>query len=95
MASRSNTATTPRRCLDDGAQVDGSATWPSLLSSLQLPATSHHGPAPHGLPPGQLAGQRYKAVLHGYTTRTMDIFEGTEQIQQLVIARAISGIRIE
>jgi alkylation response protein AidB-like acyl-CoA dehydrogenase len=25
----------------------------------------------------------------------MDIFEGTEQIQQLVIARAISGIRIE
>ena len=24
-----------------------------------------------------------------------DIFEGTEQIQQLVIARAISGIRIE
>jgi alkylation response protein AidB-like acyl-CoA dehydrogenase len=33
--------------------------------------------------------------LDGYTTRTMDIFEGTEQIQQLVIARAISGIRIE
>jgi hypothetical protein len=26
---------------------------------------------------------------------TMDIFEGTEQIQQLVIARAISGLRIE
>jgi hypothetical protein len=26
---------------------------------------------------------------------TYDIFEGTEQIQQLVIARAISGIRIE
>jgi len=24
-----------------------------------------------------------------------DIFEGTEQIQQLVIARAISGMRIE
>ena len=24
-----------------------------------------------------------------------DIFEGTEQIQQLVIARAISGLRIE
>ncbi len=24
-----------------------------------------------------------------------DIFEGTEQIQQLVIARAISGVRIE
>jgi alkylation response protein AidB-like acyl-CoA dehydrogenase len=27
--------------------------------------------------------------------RTYDIFEGTEQIQQLVIARAISGMRIE
>jgi hypothetical protein len=25
----------------------------------------------------------------------MDIFEGTEQIQALVIARAISGLRIE
>ncbi len=27
--------------------------------------------------------------------QTMDIFEGTEQIQQLVISRAISGMRIE
>jgi len=26
---------------------------------------------------------------------TFDIFEGTEQIQQLVISRAISGLRIE
>jgi hypothetical protein len=26
---------------------------------------------------------------------TYDIFEGTEQIQQLVISRAISGLRIE
>ena len=26
---------------------------------------------------------------------TMDTFEGTEQIQQLVISRAISGLRIE
>jgi hypothetical protein len=26
---------------------------------------------------------------------TYDIFEGTEQIQQLVVARAISGLRIE
>ena len=29
------------------------------------------------------------------TRRSCDIFEGTEQIQQLVIARAISGMRIE
>ncbi len=28
-------------------------------------------------------------------THTYDIFEGTEQIQQLVIARALSGMRIE
>ena len=27
--------------------------------------------------------------------RAYDIFEGTEQIQQLVISRAISGLRIE
>jgi alkylation response protein AidB-like acyl-CoA dehydrogenase len=27
--------------------------------------------------------------------QNMDIFEGTEQIQQLVISRAISGLRIE
>jgi hypothetical protein len=26
---------------------------------------------------------------------TMEIFDGTEQIQQLVISRAISGLRIE
>ena len=31
----------------------------------------------------------------GPIRETMDVFEGTEQIQQLVIARAISGIRIE
>ncbi|MEE9415127.1 MAG: hypothetical protein V3V01_07575 [Acidimicrobiales bacterium] len=31
----------------------------------------------------------------GLVSRTHDIFEGTEQIQQLVISRAISGLRIE
>ena len=31
----------------------------------------------------------------GRSRETMDIFEGTEQIQQLVISRAISGLRIE
>jgi hypothetical protein len=37
-------------------------------------------------------------VIDGHRERgreTMDIFEGTEQIQQLVISRAISGLRIE
>jgi hypothetical protein len=33
---------------------------------------------------------RLERVRHTY-----DIFEGTEQIQQLVISRAISGMRIE
>ena len=34
---------------------------------------------------------------HQWTSpnQTHDIFEGTEQIQQLVISRAISGLRIE
>ena len=31
----------------------------------------------------------------GRLRESMDIFEGTEQIQQLVISRAISGLRIE
>jgi hypothetical protein len=31
----------------------------------------------------------------GRRRETYDIFEGTEQIQQLVISRAISGLRIE
>jgi hypothetical protein len=34
-----------------------------------------------------------RTAVHGW--QTMDIFEGTEQIQQLVISRAISGLRIE
>ena len=44
------------------------------------------GPTLRQLHRGDLAAQ-----LH----HTMDIFEGTEQIQQLVISRAISGLRIE
>jgi len=32
--------------------------------------------------------------MHG-DSKIYDIFEGTEQIQQLLIARAISGLRIE
>jgi alkylation response protein AidB-like acyl-CoA dehydrogenase len=28
-------------------------------------------------------------------TKIFDIFEGTEQIQQLVISRAITGLRVE
>ena len=49
--------------------------------------------------------ERAIQILGGYCTREygradacgakIDIFEGTEQIQQLVISRAISGLRIE
>jgi alkylation response protein AidB-like acyl-CoA dehydrogenase len=35
-------------------------------------------------------GGTLESIMHFF-----DIFEGTEQIQQLVIARAISGLRIE
>jgi len=38
---------------------------------------------------------RYSAILAGLVGRTHDIVEGTEQIQQLVISRAISGMHIE
>ena len=40
----------------------------------------------HVVDPGGTAGR---------LEESMDIFEGTEQIQQLVISRAISGLRIE
>ena len=44
-------------------------------------------------------GQQPRDCLGFVTTEsdmhTYDIFEGTEQIQQLVIARAFSGMRIE
>jgi hypothetical protein len=33
--------------------------------------------------------------LAGRGRQTFDIFEGTEQIQQLVISRAITGLRVE
>ena len=42
-----------------------------------------------GAATGHGGQQRYRSK------QTFDIFEGTEQIQQLVISRAISGLRIE
>lgn len=44
--------------------------------------------------PNESPGQR-RARTDGRGRATYDIFEGSEQIQQLVIARAISGFRIE
>jgi hypothetical protein len=49
---------------------------------------------------GGLVDQRQRrsrdsSATGGSASDTYEIFEGTEQIQQLVIARAISGLRIE
>jgi alkylation response protein AidB-like acyl-CoA dehydrogenase len=44
---------------------------------------------------GELAVQRHIPALAGLAEQTFDIFEGTEQIQQLVISRAITGLRVE
>ena len=44
---------------------------------------------------GESAGQRHNLAPVGRVEQTFDIFEGTEQIQQLVISRAISGLRVE
>jgi alkylation response protein AidB-like acyl-CoA dehydrogenase len=47
------------------------------------------------MPTGHAAGQRQCLALDVRHVEIMDIFEGTEQIQELVISRAISGMRIE
>ena len=39
--------------------------------------------------------QQHRAAPRNLGRVNHDIFEGTEQIQQLVISRAISGLRIE
>jgi hypothetical protein len=41
------------------------------------------------------AGQRHFPIPDGSSDQSFDIFEVTEQIQQLVIARAITGLRVE
>ena len=44
---------------------------------------------------GYVFTREYPVVRWHRDAKIMDIFEGTEQIQQLVIARALSGLRIE
>jgi alkylation response protein AidB-like acyl-CoA dehydrogenase len=41
------------------------------------------------------AAHRHIPALGGLAEQTFYIFEGTEQIQQLVISRAITGLRVE
>jgi hypothetical protein len=63
-----------------------------------VPTTPRDGPVPVGPVERSvlLSGPRRHALTRAERgSGTYDIFEGTEQIQQLVIARAISGLRIE
>ena len=41
------------------------------------------------------AGQQHNPACVERVGQSFDIFEGTEQIQQLVISRAITGLRVE
>ncbi len=67
-----------------------------------IPTTTRHRPSPPG-PAYARTGHRRRSdrtsqhlpIPHAPWYHNYDIFEGTEQIQQLVIARAISGLRIE
>jgi hypothetical protein len=63
----------------------------SLLSSLQLGETTRTRWTSRIQNRTRLNGP----VLSGRTKTIHTIFEGTSEIQQLVISRAISGLRIE
>ncbi len=51
--------------------------------------------AQHGPMSQECPAQRHCTSLARHPGKPHDIFEGTEQIQQLVVSRAISGMRIE
>jgi hypothetical protein len=59
--------------------------------SLVVLATRRHGADEIARNPRHV----YVCEVAGRLGMTYDIFGGTEQIQQLVISRAISGLRIE
>jgi hypothetical protein len=79
------------------------------LAAVRISARPHRGDAlgidgpvyfsPDPEEPADAAGRTNQLThaehLGGPRREIYDIFEGTEQIQQLVIARAISGLRIE
>jgi hypothetical protein len=63
--------------------------------SLQLHGTPRSEPDRTARTDGRTSRSRHVPAHDGRARQIMDIFEGTEQIQQLVIARAVSGLRIE
>jgi alkylation response protein AidB-like acyl-CoA dehydrogenase len=67
----------------------------SLVPSLGTTITATNSVSRGGHGSGEQAVQRHCTPQAGHDLRTHDIFEGTEQIQQLVISRAISGMRVE
>jgi hypothetical protein len=76
-----------------GAQTLGRA--PSLMSARRTNADGNTQTfRPQGPDAGPLAEERSRSLELSLGVGGA-IFEGTEQIQQLVISRAISGLRIE
>jgi hypothetical protein len=53
------------------------------------------GRCPQGPRDREVAGQRRHLAHKRPAKQIFDIFEGTEQIPQLVISRAITGLRVE
>ena len=67
---------------------------PYFCSGVGIPSGNQRA-ASDNVSPGQRLETGTNGVQWISPNQTFDIFEGTEQIQQLVISRAISGIRIE
>ena len=57
--------------------------------------TDQHGPSRPSANPLLRATQLHAPTRSRHETLIHTIFEGTSEIQQLVIARAISGMRVE
>lgn len=85
-----------RRAVD--AVVDPRVSRCRAIHPYSIPTTARHGAdggVQHDTRSGCISRSEHWLVLDGQPVQTMDIFEGTEQIQELVISRAISGLRIE
>ena len=86
-----------RRCLVGAPQGDLRGA-KSAGIALAIPRTGRTGQHPSDrrfAKPLVSGTQQHGAALRNLGRVNHDIFEGTEQIQQLVISRAISGLRIE
>jgi hypothetical protein len=64
---------------------------PSLVPSLVLTDTTEHGPASSGLSSLLSGNFRHATELAGRLDQTTQIYEGTNQIQRMVIAKRLLG----